>query len=98
MTEFQKIAIGLLGLTHPETRAASLKAAASPAANADPESYAPGSGALLQTLRGRAAGIIRSVEFMLAALSAGSRTVALADNSEPLRDLRARAARLYGSE
>ena len=98
MNEFQKIAIGLLGLTHPEARVARLKEAASPAANANPEHHAPVGAALPRTLRGRVARIIRGLEFMLAALGAGSRTVALAENSEALRELRARAACLYASE
>jgi hypothetical protein len=42
--------------------------------------------------------LVRALQFALAALGAGSRTVALADNSQVVRDLSARAKYLYGSE
>jgi hypothetical protein len=45
---------------------------------------------------GRGARVLRVFRFMLAALAAGSRTVALADNSQLRRDLGARARLLYG--
>ena len=42
--------------------------------------------------------LVRALRFALAALGAGSRTVALADNSQVVRDLSARAEFLYGPE
>ena len=41
---------------------------------------------------------VRQLKFTLSALAIGSRTVALADNSQLVRDLAARAAYLYGRE
>jgi len=59
MTEYQKIAIGLLG---------------------------------------RAADIVRGLRFVLSAMAIGSRTVALADNSQLVDDLSARARYLYPAD
>jgi hypothetical protein len=95
MKEFQKIAIGLLGLTHPEMfiprpevdQKSTGKVASSPDSI---EPVHPG--------EGRVARMIRDFRFMLAALAIGSRTVALADNSQLKSDLRARARLLYGSQ
>jgi hypothetical protein len=42
--------------------------------------------------------LVRALQFALAALGAGSRTLALADNSQVVRDLSARAEYLYGPE
>jgi len=89
-TEFQKIAIGLLGLTHPEMFIPRQK----------PAQKSTGKIARDQDLTehprdGRGARWLRAFRFMLDALAIGSRTVALADNSQLRRDLRARA-RLYG--
>jgi hypothetical protein len=81
MTEFQKLANGLLGLTHPEMFLPK-------AAPAEP----------VRPRRGRPARALRAVQFLMAALAAGSRTVALADNSQALRDLRAHANLLYGPD
>jgi hypothetical protein len=78
MTEFQKLANGLLGLTHPEI----FVRRSAPRANSTPSG-------------GRVARAIRASQLVWAALVAGSRTVALADNSQALRDLRARARVLY---
>ena len=42
--------------------------------------------------------LLRAFKFMVTALAIGSRTVALADNSELRRDLSARARLLYDSD
>jgi hypothetical protein len=42
--------------------------------------------------------LVRALWFALAALGAGSRMVALADNSQAVRDLAAQAKYLYGGE
>lgn len=96
MTEFQKIAIGILGLTHPEMflprpntdqNLTGKIAAANDAAKATVP---------VQPGRSRVARMIRAMRLLLAALAIGSRTVAMADNSELRRDLSARASLLYG--
>lgn len=97
MTEFQKLAIGLLGLTHPEMIAARAKAAPKSAATTevgDDLGYAR-SVCLREAQPARA---IRALRFVLAALVIGSRTVPLADNSQLNRDLGARAASIYGAD
>ena len=95
MTEFQKIAIGIVGLTHPEMYIPALRRSQKPSANSASEHD------LTKPVRrrgGRGARIIRSLRFILACLAIGSRTVALADNSQLRRDLSARAKLLYGLE
>jgi hypothetical protein len=47
---------------------------------------------------GRARRIVRDLQFTLTALGSGSRIVALADNSQVVRDLSARAKQLYGAD
>jgi hypothetical protein len=94
MTEFQKIAIGILGFTHPEMFIPRPTPGRNPAAKitSDHDSTEPvrrGGGPVART--------IRAFRFMLAALAIGSRTLGLADNSQLRRDLSARARLLYGS-
>ena len=40
--------------------------------------------------------VLRDIRFAFAALAAGSRTVSMADNSDVIADLAARAACIYG--
>jgi hypothetical protein len=84
MTEYQKIALGLLGLTHPETqlRRENLTAEqhASSARHADPGS--------------RPGALLRAAKFAFAALVAGSRAIPLGDNGCVTRELGAYGARL----
>ncbi len=93
MTQFQKIMIGVLGLTHPEMfvprPSAGQKATGKIAP--DHDSTEP-----VRRGEGQGARMVRAFRFMLAALAIGSRTVALADNSQLRRDLGARARLLYG--
>jgi len=93
MTEFQKIAIGILGLTHPEIFIPRPRTGQNPTGKiaSDHDSTEPGNGA-----KGQGARMLRAFRFMLAALAIGSRTVALADNTQLRRDLCARARLLYG--
>jgi|HubBroStandDraft_1064217.scaffolds.fasta_scaffold360564_2 hypothetical protein len=95
MTQFQKIAIGLLGLTHPEMFIPRPKAPQKSTAKIEDEddSTKP-----IRPQDGQVARMIRALQFMLAALAIGSRTVALADNSQLRSDLGARARLLYGSD
>jgi hypothetical protein len=93
MTQFQKIAIGILGLTHPEMFIPRPKPGHKPTAK-----IASGHGSTEPVCRGEGPvrRTIRAFRFMLAALAIGSRTLGLADNSELRRDLSARARLLYG--
>ena len=93
MTEGQKIAIGISGLSHPGKYILRPRGGQQPSAK-----IATAHDLTKSVLRrgGRGARIIRSLRFIVACLAIGSRTVALADNSQLLRDLSARARLLYG--
>jgi len=84
MTRFQKIAIGLLGLTHPEIHQLRQQDRAEQGElalrHSNPESQ-PGAA-------------LRALKFALAALLAGSRAIPLGDNSCVTRELSAYGARL----
>jgi hypothetical protein len=95
MTEYQKIAIGLLGLTHPEIylslrnqagrQAQAVSSTHEPVPTPSPE---PNSG-------GKPSGAaVRAVKFAFAALMAGSRAVPLGDNGQLTRELVAYGERL----
>jgi hypothetical protein len=97
MKQFQKIAIGLLGLTNPEMFI--------PRPKADPTSttkIAPavcrGSTVRRSPREGRLARALRALKFKVTLLGIGSRMVPLGDNSQLLRDLRASARLLIGSD
>jgi hypothetical protein len=100
MTEFQRIAIGLLGLTHPEVFISiSKRNAMSTAASGSAGAYSKRAAVPLSRLRAlkrRAGRMIRDFRFLLYALGLGSRTAPLGDNGALIRDLAARAASLYG--
>jgi hypothetical protein len=96
MSNFQKIAIGLLGLTHPEmfipkswTSQKSTPRIEFSCDHRSTESVRPRGGEVAR--------VLRAFRLMLSALAIGSRTVPLADNSQLSRDLGARARRLYGA-
>jgi hypothetical protein len=87
MTEYQKIATGLLGLTHPEIYwsirnraveptqpASSLEPASTNARQPNPDGK-------------HASAAVRAIKFAFAALVAGSRTVPLGDNGQIIREL-----------
>jgi hypothetical protein len=83
MTEFQKIAIGLLGMTHPETHQLRQRMAEQgelALGHPDPTS--------------RPGALLRALKFALAALLAGSRAVPFGDNACVTRELSAYGARL----
>ncbi len=71
MTEFQKIATGLLSLTHPE-----IFTSVRNASDREPTPASPRAGAML-----------RALKFAFAALAAGSRIVPMGDNSALTREL-----------
>jgi hypothetical protein len=96
MSRFQKIAVGLLGFTNPEMFIPMSK----PAQKATPkiESSCDRSSTKSVRLRdGRGVRVMRALRLMVDALGVGSRMVPMADNSRLIRDLGARARRLYGS-
>ena len=78
MSEFQKIAIGLLGMTHPEIHQLRLRLSS--------ESEEEG--------KSRPGALLRAAKFAFAALVAGSRAIPLGDNSGVTRELGAYGARL----
>ena len=87
MTEYQNIATGLLGLTHPEIYWSVRKQAVKPTQQAP--SLEPASEALQPNPDGKHAGAaVRAIKFAFAALVAGSRAVPLGDNSQLTRELR----------
>jgi hypothetical protein len=93
MSEFQKIAIGLLGMSHPEIhryRSSDLE----PAARTAAPTHAP------RQTRGRtptpAASALRALKFAFAALLAGARTIPLGDNGRITRELGEYGAHLQG--
>jgi hypothetical protein len=99
MTEYQSIAIGLLGLTHPEIYLSSVR-------NSNDKSAQTASSTLEQEPRqarqpgpsgthsSAAVRAVRSVKFAFAALVAGSRAVPLGDNGQLIRELGAYGERL----
>ena len=97
MKQFQKIAIGLLGLTNPEMFIPRPKQSVTAATKIESESGLS-STVSVSSREGRGTRLLRALKFMGAALAIGSRTVALADNSELRRDLSARARLLYHSD
>jgi hypothetical protein len=94
MKQFQKIAIGLLGLTNPEMFIPRPKSSTTAPTKTESDS---GVGSTGRRER-RGMQLLRALKFMGAALAIGSRTVPLADNSDLRRDLRARARLLYESD
>jgi hypothetical protein len=102
MKQFQKIAIGLLGLTNPEMFIPRPK---SDATKSDVTSTAKletahgrGSTAQRSPRAGRFVRALRALKFMITVLATGSRMVPLGDNSRLLRDLRASARLSIGSD
>jgi hypothetical protein len=87
MTEYQNIAAGLLGLTHPEIYWSLRKQAdkaAQPATSLEPASM----NARQPNSDGKHAGAaVRAIKFAFAALVAGSRTVPLGDNGQITKEL-----------
>ncbi|HZE44649.1 MAG TPA: hypothetical protein VE058_12725 [Steroidobacteraceae bacterium] len=99
MTEYQSIAIGLLGLTHPEIYRSGRFPADKPAQAASSaleptlervptHTRRPGPGGT------HAGAVVRAVKFAFAALMAGSRAVPLGDNAQLIRELGSYGERL----
>jgi hypothetical protein len=97
MSTFQKIAVGLLGLTNPEM----FIPISRPTETSTPKIEFSGDQSSTEPVgprAGRGVRAMRALRFMVVALAVGSRTVALADNSQLRRELGARARGLYGSD
>jgi hypothetical protein len=83
MSEIQKIAVGLLGMSHPEIYR-------SRNASSEPKPATAAARALKPTRSSRpkpAATLVRAVKFALAALLAGARSIPLGDNGRITREL-----------
>lgn len=95
MTEYQNIAIGLLGLTHPEIYWSIRKQADKPVqpAASTPQP-APTPARQLNSGAKHSSAAVRAVKFAFAALVAGSRAVPLGDNGRLIRELQAYGERL----
>jgi hypothetical protein len=91
MSEFQKIAVGLLGMSHPEIyrlRALSSEPAPSTAEPAEMKRFG--------SRPTPAATALRGVKFAFAALLAGARSIPLGDNGRITRELGEYGAHLKG--
>jgi hypothetical protein len=97
MKQFQKIAIGLLGLTHPELFVPRWNCPATATTHIEPP-HGGGSPDQSSQRQGRGARALRTFKFLVSALAIGSRTVPLADNSELRNELRNSARLIYGSD
>jgi hypothetical protein len=96
MKQFQKIAVGLLGLTNPEMFIPRPKADATSTKKIE-SAYGRPSTVRRSPREGRFARALRALKFMVTVLAIGSRMIPLGDNSQLLRDLRA-SARLRSDE
>jgi hypothetical protein len=83
MSEFQKIAVGLLGMSHPEIYRSRNASAEPKTSTVERPALKPASG-LKPT---PAATVVRAVKFALAALLAGARSIPLGDNGHIIREL-----------
>ena len=92
MSEIQKIAVGLLGLSHPEIYRLR-NAPAEPATSTfGPSATKPTPGSQPSSV----ASVVRAVKFALAALLAGARSIPLGDNGRITRELGEYGAQLRG--
>ena len=83
MSELQKIAVGLLGMSHPETHRFRTLSSGSALSTVAPTG-------LKRTVGSKptpAATALRGVKFALAALLAGARSIPLGDNGRITREL-----------
>jgi hypothetical protein len=90
MSELQKIAIGLLGMSHPEIHRLRTSGTERPSATEQTALKPTGSKPT------SAASILRGVKFAVAALLAGSRAIPLGDNGRVTRELGEYGAHLKG--
>jgi hypothetical protein len=92
MSKFQEIAIGLLGMSHPEIHRYRTSSAEQVPSTVEPlaSRLTPGS------QPAPAATALRGLKFALAALLAGSRAIPLGDNGRLTRELGEYGAQLKG--
>jgi hypothetical protein len=95
MTEYQKIAIGLLGLTHPEIFLSARNKSNAPAQPSWSTQSQPSVARRSKPMAERARAVVRAVKFAFAALLTGSRAVPLGDNGQLIKELGAYGARLH---
>jgi hypothetical protein len=105
MTEYQKIAIGLLGLTHPEIFLSARNTTQKPGQPASSTRPALERKPTLERqpiLKWRpflsgvgASALVRAIKFAFAALVTGSRAVPMGDNGQIIKELGAYGARLH---
>lgn len=84
MSEIQKIAVGLLGMSHPEIHRYRNPSAESETTDVEPHAPTPG------------ATVLRGLKFALAALLAGARSIPLGDNGRVTRELGEYGSHLKG--
>jgi hypothetical protein len=94
MTEYQSIAIGLLGMTHPEIYLSLRNAKDKPAEPGASSEQAPRQAQQPDHRSTHSSAAVRAVKFAFAALVAGSRAVPLGDNGQLTRELGAYGERL----
>lgn len=100
MTEYQRIAIGLLGMTHPEVQLLTRQAKEKAAQRASAKVASPARGAPVSRSRRRkrrSSSLLQAIKFAFAALFAGSRAVPLGDNRGLTRELADYGVRLRRS-
>ncbi|HEY0802097.1 MAG TPA: hypothetical protein VGD54_14760 [Steroidobacteraceae bacterium] len=99
MTQYQQIAKGLLGLTHPEIFvSAGRKESTREEVQSSAAAEEPTTTRDQRRQDGnepRASGVVRAFKFAFAALVAGSRTVPLGDNRQVTHELGEYGARLH---
>jgi hypothetical protein len=95
MTEYQKIATGLLGLTHPEIYFPSRNQVGTPAQSASSTLERKPTASREPNSSGTPpSAAVRAFKFAFAALVAGSRAIPLGDNRQLTRELGAYGERL----
>ena len=92
MSEFQKIAVGLLSISHPEIYRSQNSSAAPVPATIAPSALQQSTGSKPTA----AAAALRGVKFAIAALLAGARSIPLGDNGRITRELGEYGAHLKG--
>jgi hypothetical protein len=82
MSEIQKIAVGLLGVSHPEIHRPRKASGEPRPSTAESPVSKPTRGS-----KPKPAAVVRAVKFALAALLAGARSIPLGDNGRITREL-----------
>ena len=91
MSELQKIAIGLLGMSHPEIDRLRSQGAEQPPSMTEQPARKPANSKPTSGAR-----VLRGLKFAVAALLAGARAIPLGDNGRVTRELGEYGAHLKG--